>query len=182
MKRQFFGMTCRGDWFLLLVDSFWPWYTFLSNYCSQYFSVSDGCFIVLFSTVIFHVSLPLKISFLSVTNNLCEQQFSYISINHHWNLHEVNSLGTNILTATKFRGDTPGLILGREVELLITIIYMNHLGNNVSTNFLNKSNQVSDRNSTFAKENLITYHVWFLFRNLGIISIKRFEKIFYIHL
>ena len=89
---------------------------------------------------------------------MCEQQFSYISINHHWNLHEVNSLGTNILTAKKFRGDTPGLILGREVELLITIIYMNHLGNNVSTNFLNKSNQVSDRNSTFANENLITYH------------------------
>ena len=77
-----------------------------------------------------------------------------------------------ILTASKFRGDTPWLILGREVELLITFIHTNHLGD-VSTNLLNNINQVSDRNSTFAKKKeksktlrtrvLCMYHGRFLF-------------------
>ena len=113
----------------------------------------------------FHcLNFPIKISFLSVTNNLYELQFSYISINNHLNFHEVNRLGTNILTATKFRGDTPWLILSCEVEFLITIIYTSYLDNVVSTNFLNNINQVSGRNSTFAKKKKkIMYQAWFLF-------------------
>ena len=135
----------------------------------------------------FHcLNFPIKISFLSVTNNLYELQFSYISINNHLNFHEVNRLGTNILTATKFRGDTPWLILSCEVEFLITIIYTSYLGNVVSTNFLNNINQVSSRNSTFAKKKkkLCTKRDSFSVNsgNLGTISIKRFEKMFYIYL